>query len=108
MAALCYSIPACSPPRVKSKSSRSAIPRITWRIIARLVSLTPPDIRKPSRDDLWELLKLGRKVRGLGKKEMMRLLRWGPMAVADFAAEFFETDLLRGIVAAQIGRASCR
>jgi phytoene dehydrogenase-like protein len=70
-------------------------------IVARLESLTPPDIRKPSRDDLWELLKLGRKVRGLGKKEMMRLLRWGPMAVADFAAEFFETDLLRGIVAAR-------
>jgi phytoene dehydrogenase-like protein len=70
-------------------------------IIARLESLTPPDIRKPSRDDLWELLKLGRKVRGLGKKEMMRLLRWGPMAVADFAAEFFETDLLRAVVAAR-------
>ncbi|HKS81959.1 MAG TPA: NAD(P)/FAD-dependent oxidoreductase, partial [Candidatus Acidoferrales bacterium] len=70
-------------------------------ILARLESLTPPDIRKPSRDDLWELLKLGRKVRGLGKKEMMRLLRWGPMAVADFVAEFFETDLLRAVVAAR-------
>jgi phytoene dehydrogenase-like protein len=70
-------------------------------IASRLQSLTPPDIRKPSRDDLWEFLKLGRKFRGLGKKEMMRLIRWGPMAVADFAAEFFETDLLRAIVAAR-------
>ena len=32
---------------------------------------------------------------------MMRLIRWGPMAVADFVAEFFETDLLRAAVAAR-------
>ena len=32
---------------------------------------------------------------------MMRLVRWGPMAVADFVAEFFETDLLRAVVAAR-------
>ena len=32
---------------------------------------------------------------------MMRLIRWGPMAAADFVAEFFETDLLRAIVAAR-------
>ena len=40
--------------------------------------LTPPVIEKPSKEDLWKLLKVGRKVRGLGKKEMMRLIRWGP------------------------------
>jgi len=70
-------------------------------IVHDLISLTPPVIEKPSGEDLWKLLKVGRKVRGLGKKDMMRLIRWGPMAVADFAAEFFETDLLRGIVAAR-------
>ena len=70
-------------------------------IVRDLISLTPPVIEKPSGEDLWKLLKVGRKVRGLGKRNMMRLLRWGPMAVADFAAEFFETDLLRGIVAAR-------
>ncbi len=70
-------------------------------IVGRLVSHTPPVIEKPSREDLWHFLKVGRKLRSLGKKEMMRLLRWGPMAVADFAAEFFETDLLRAIVAAR-------
>ena len=63
--------------------------------------LTPPVIEKPSNEDLWKLLKIGRKVRGLGKKEMMQLVRWGPMAVADFVAEFFETDLLRAAVAAR-------
>lgn len=70
-------------------------------IVRDLISLTPPVIEKPSGEDLWKLLKVGRKVRGLGKKDMMRLIRWGPMAVADFAAEFFEADLLRGIVAAR-------
>jgi phytoene dehydrogenase-like protein len=68
-------------------------------IISELLTLTPPVIEKPSGDDLWKLLKLGRKFRGLGKKEMMRVLRWGPMAAADFVAEYFETDLLRAVVA---------
>ena len=70
-------------------------------ILSQLLTLTPPVIEDPSNQDLWKLLKLGRKVRGLGKKEMMRLVRWGPMAVADFVAEFFETDLLRAAVAAR-------
>jgi phytoene dehydrogenase-like protein len=70
-------------------------------ILSQLLSLTPPVIEDPSNEDLWKFLKLGRKVRGLGKKEMMRLIRWGPMAVADFVAEFFETDLLRAAVAAR-------
>jgi phytoene dehydrogenase-like protein len=70
-------------------------------ILKQLLSLTPPVIEDPSNEDLWKLLKLGKKVRGLGKKEMMRLIRWGPMAAADFVAEFFETDLLRAAVAAR-------
>jgi phytoene dehydrogenase-like protein len=70
-------------------------------IIAQLSPLTPPVIEKPSKEDIWKLLKVGRRVRGLGKKEMMRLIRWGPMAVADFVAEFFETDLLRAVIAAR-------
>jgi phytoene dehydrogenase-like protein len=70
-------------------------------IVSELLMLTPPVIEKPSGDDLWKLLKVGRKLRGLGKKEMMRLLRWGPMPAADFVAEYFETDVLRAAVAAR-------
>ena len=70
-------------------------------IAAEVLSLTPPVIEKPSAEDAWKLLKVGRRVRGLGKKEMMRLIRWGPMAAADFVAEFFENDLLRAIIAAR-------
>jgi phytoene dehydrogenase-like protein len=70
-------------------------------IVRQLLELTPPVIEKPSSEDLWRLVKIGRKLRGLGKKEMVRLMRWGPMAVADFVAEFFETDLLRAVIAAR-------
>jgi len=73
----------------------------TAAILSELLALTPPVIEKPSKEDLWKLLNLGRKFRGLGKKEMMRVLRWGPMAVADFVADFFETDLLRAAIAAR-------
>ncbi len=73
----------------------------TGAILSELLTMTPPVIEKPSNDDIWKLFKVGRRFRKLGKKEMMRVLRWGPMAVADFVAEFFETDLLRAAVAAR-------
>jgi phytoene dehydrogenase-like protein len=73
----------------------------TAAIVSQLLVVTPPKIEKPAKEDLWKLLKVGRQVRGLGKKDMMRLLRWGPMAVADFVAEFFETELLRAVIAAR-------
>lgn len=70
-------------------------------VFAQLASLTPPAIDKPTPEDLWNLFKAGRGVRGLGKKRIFDLLRWGPMAVADFVAEFFETELIRATIAAR-------
>jgi phytoene dehydrogenase-like protein len=71
------------------------------RVIAEALATTPPNIDQPSSGDLWGMLKTGRAIRNLGKKDMYRLLRWGPMAVADLAAEYFETELLRAVVAAR-------
>jgi len=71
------------------------------RVIAEALKLPPPNIDDPSRADLWAMLQTGRSLRKLGKKDMYRLLRWGPMAVADLVAEFFETELLRATVAAR-------
>jgi phytoene dehydrogenase-like protein len=71
------------------------------RVIGEVLRLPPPEIDDPSRSDLWGMLKTGRSLRKLGKKDMYRLLRWGPMAVADLVAEFFETELLRAVVAAR-------
>jgi len=71
------------------------------RVIGDALKLTPPNIDDPSKGDLWGMLQTGRALRKLGKRDLYRLLRWGPMAVADLAAEYFETDLLRGTIAAR-------
>jgi phytoene dehydrogenase-like protein len=71
------------------------------RALRPLLTMTPPNIDEPSKSELWNLGKLGWKLRGLGKKDEYRLLRYGPMAVADLAAEWFENDLLRAVVAAR-------
>src|SRR5271155_3683986 len=63
--------------------------------------MKPPDIDNPSKGDLWGMLQTGRSIRKLGKKDLYRLLRWGPMAVADLAAEYFETERLRAVIAAR-------
>ena len=78
----------------------SAFARI-GKAISPLLTMTPPDIDRPAKSELWSLGKLGWAIRGLGKKDEYRLLRYGPMAVADLAAEWFETEPLRAIVAAR-------
>jgi phytoene dehydrogenase-like protein len=70
-------------------------------VFNQLASITPPAIDTPSPEDFWNLLKVGRGVRSLGKTGIFDLLRWGPMAAADFVAEFFETELLRATIAAR-------
>jgi phytoene dehydrogenase-like protein len=70
-------------------------------VIGEALATTPPDIDHPSSGDLWSMLKTGRAIRKLGKRDMFRLLRWGPMAVADLASEYFETELLRAVIAAR-------
>ena len=71
------------------------------KFISSLLTIPPPDIDHPGSTDIWNLLGAGRKFRKLGKRDMRRFLRWGPMAVADFVAEFFETELLRAVIAAR-------
>jgi phytoene dehydrogenase-like protein len=71
------------------------------RVLLPLLSMTPPAIDKPTAGELWNMGKLGLSFRGLDKKDAYRLLRWGPMAVADLVAEWFETELLRATIAAR-------
>ena len=70
-------------------------------IFTQICSITPPAIDSPSPEDLWNLFKTGRSIRGLGKAGIFDLLRWGPMAVADFVSEFFDTELIRAVIAAR-------
>lgn len=60
----------------------------------------PPRIDVDTFGEVVSLLKVGRKLRGLGKVEMVEMLRVMPMAVAELLDEWFEHDLLKGTVAA--------
>jgi phytoene dehydrogenase-like protein len=71
------------------------------KAIAPLLAVSPPDIDNPTMRDFLNLGKFGLKFRGLHKKDAYRLLRWGPMAIADLAAEWFETELLRAAIEAR-------
>src|SRR5207253_1149789 len=68
-------------------------------VLRAIASSTPPSIDSPGASDLIEALKTGRKFRALGKTDAYRLLRWMPMAVADLAGEWFESEPLRATVA---------
>jgi phytoene dehydrogenase-like protein len=70
-------------------------------VLDQLLRLTPPDIDSPAAGSVFDLLKTGRKIRGLEEKDFYRLFRWMPMAAADLVAEWFDTELLRATIAAQ-------
>ena len=78
----------------------STLERIS-RFVTGLVDMTPPSLDETSSAEWWAMLKAGRRFRSLGKRNAFRLLRWGPMAAADFVAEWFETELLQASVAAR-------
>ena len=67
--------------------------------VGSVMANTPPDIEQPSNADLWQMLLMGRRFRGLGKKDAYRLLRWAPMSAADFVSEWFESEPLRAALA---------
>src|SRR6266498_161864 len=71
------------------------------RVLAPILTMTPPTVDKPALGEVWNLGRVGLAFRGLGKRDEYRLLRWGPMAVADLVAEWFENELLRATVAAR-------
>jgi phytoene dehydrogenase-like protein len=71
------------------------------KVLHPLMAMTPPSIEKPAAGEVWDFAKLGLSFKRLGKRDSYRLLRWGPMAVADLVAEWFETEALRATVAAR-------
>jgi len=77
---------------------RAAVDRVAG-VLATTFGDAPPGISDPSARDVWGLLKTGRAFRSLGRRDEQRLLRWLPMPVADFAQEWFESDLLRATIA---------
>lgn len=82
-----------------------------WESFARLMhklsgflqhvyGVTPPQLTSTRPGDLLNLLGLGRRVRGMGKADMIEFLRILPMAVAELLDDWFETDGLKGALGA--------
>ncbi|MEO8571608.1 MAG: NAD(P)/FAD-dependent oxidoreductase [Chloroflexota bacterium] len=64
-----------------------------------IAAQTPPEIESPGLGDALAGLKLGRTFRGLGRDDARTITRVLPMAVADFVAEWFESDGLQAAIA---------
>jgi phytoene dehydrogenase-like protein len=69
--------------------------------LAYLQVATPPDLKSPSLADAIQGMRLGQAFRRLGAKVGREATRVLPMAVADFVAEAFETDAVRGAIASR-------
>lgn len=79
---------------------RAAVTRVA-SLVSSVLASSPPDIEHSTRGDIWALLTLARRLRGLGKKDAYRLLRWAPMSAADFVSEWFESEPLRAVLGAR-------
>jgi phytoene dehydrogenase-like protein len=106
---LLYDDPARSAQQIARFSTKDAerYPELQ-RVLARMATVlrlvttqAPPSAEGPRAGELFQLLKTGRAFRSLGKKDMFRLLRWTPMAVADLVAEWSEQQLLQAVLAAR-------
>ena len=69
-------------------------------VLRAVAASSPPSLDNPGPGDVIELLKTGRTFRALGRSDAHRMLRWLPMAVADLAGEWFESEPLRATIAA--------
>lgn len=67
--------------------------------MAKVFDELPPDLKDMSFPGLWELSKKAVSLRVLGKKDMMEMLRIGPMCAADWLNEWFDNDLLKSCLA---------
>lgn len=70
-------------------------------MVGALMSLTPPQLPKPSPADMRDLFKLMGPARKLTKKELHDTLRILPMSVTDFIDEWFQAEPIRGLLAAR-------
>jgi len=69
-------------------------------LLAALYEEAPPDVLSRKSSDLWELLRLGRTFRRLGKRDMTEVLRVLPMTIRELLDEWFETEVLKGALGA--------
>lgn len=71
----------------------------TSAFLAGLYDAPPPDLLSRRASDLLDLLRIGRRLRAAGKRDMIEILRVLPMTVAEVLDEWFETEGLKGALA---------
>lgn len=89
-----------------SQADAEAYPKFVARmgkfsqIVAGLKNMTPPDLPGVGIRDMLEMLNIANPVRELGRKNIAHVIRVLPMSVADLLNEWFESDVVRGAIAA--------
>jgi phytoene dehydrogenase-like protein len=69
------------------------------RMLQPVLEMIPPRLGSDSWHDRLALLRLGLRLRSLGRRDMRELLRIGGMCVQDLLDEHFESPLLKGALA---------
>ncbi len=69
-------------------------------IVQAAWSATPPNVTGRDPRDLWSVLKLGAKLRRLGKRDMVEVARILPMSLSELLGDWFEGDVIKGTLAA--------
>ena len=94
------SIRRFSPADAERWSRFGAAMRPALRFLAHLRAITPPELPPTATGDLLEYMKLGLRLRLLGAREMTEVLRLLPMSAEELIDEWFESEPLRGVLAA--------
>ncbi len=69
---------------------------------------TPPDVTGNDLGDLFATAKLGIKLRMLGKRDMVEVMRILPMSVYELLGDWFESDLVKGAISASAVSGLCQ
>lgn len=69
-------------------------------VLQEILLLKPPDLANFSPIALMPWLQVALKVRNMGEREMMELLRILPMTAKEFLDEWFKNDFLKGVLGA--------
>jgi phytoene dehydrogenase-like protein len=70
------------------------------QFISGLKNMTPPDLPDIGIHDLLDMRSVATPIRGLGRVNLAQALRVLPMSAADLLNEWFESDVVKGVIAA--------
>ena len=70
------------------------------QVITGLKNMTPPDLPNVGLRDMLAMRDIATSARGLGRKNIPQVIRIMPMSIADLLNEWFESDIVKGVIAA--------